>query len=78
MFYPWLQGESSTRTRNDAKLTTVTQGGNQTFGEGYAFTEHLKELVQKAAPKVNVEILVYPQYETRGDLGQCVMRFRNW
>jgi hypothetical protein len=54
------------------------QGGNQTFGEGFVFTEHLKEVVQEALPKVNVRILVYPQYETRGDLGQCVMRFRNW
>lgn len=51
------------------------QGGNLTFGR---FSEHLKDLVAKELPKINVEVLVYPKYETRGDLGECVMRFRTW
>lgn len=56
----------------------ATQGGEDTFGPDYQFTKHLRRLVAHALPKVNVEVLVYPKYETRGDLGQCVSRFRDW
>ncbi|TQV99542.1 alpha/beta-Hydrolase [Cordyceps javanica] len=54
------------------------RGGNLTFGENYRFTEHLRDMVAKELPKINVKVLVYPKYETRGDLGECVMRFRTW
>lgn len=54
------------------------QGGNLTFGDNYRFTEHLRDMVAKELPKINVKVLVYPKYETRGDLGDCVMRFRTW
>ncbi|PNH40523.1 hypothetical protein VD0004_g6465 [Verticillium dahliae] len=54
------------------------KGGDDTFGEGYEFTEHLRSLVEQALPKLNVQVLVYPKYETRGDLGNCVSRFRDW
>lgn len=29
-------------------------------------------------PKLDVQVLVYPKYETRGDLADCVARFRDW
>jgi len=29
-------------------------------------------------PKVNVKVEVYPKYETKGDLSECVGRFRDW
>ncbi|KAH6888610.1 hypothetical protein B0T10DRAFT_488511 [Thelonectria olida] len=54
------------------------KGGEDTFGPDYQFTKHLRDLVAEALPKINVEVLVYPKYETRGDLGQCVSRFRDW
>ncbi|KAK1765760.1 hypothetical protein QBC33DRAFT_590608 [Phialemonium atrogriseum] len=54
------------------------KGGDSTFGDNYAFTEHLRQLVAKQLPKVDVKVLVYPKYETRGDLGDCVERFRDW
>lgn len=54
------------------------QGGEDTFGDKYRFAEHLRERVAGDLPKVNVEVLVYPRYETRGDLGETVSRFRGW
>ncbi|KAK3504531.1 hypothetical protein B0T13DRAFT_6955 [Neurospora crassa] len=54
------------------------KGGESTFGDNYAFTEHLRQLVAADLPKINVNVVVYPKYETRGDLGECVARFRDW
>ncbi|KAH7114989.1 hypothetical protein B0J13DRAFT_236976 [Dactylonectria estremocensis] len=55
----------------------VSQGGEATFGDDYQFTKHLRDLVAQALPKLDVRVLVYPKYETRGDLGECVSRFRD-
>ena len=52
------------------------KGGDDTFGTG--FPERLRELVAEQLPKVNVRVIVYPKYETRGDLAECVDRFRDW
>ncbi|KAG6108574.1 hypothetical protein E4U13_006388 [Claviceps humidiphila] len=54
------------------------KGGESTFGNDYQFTKHLRDIVAQKLPKVDVRVLVYPKYETRGDLGQCVSRFRDW
>ncbi|KAH7328442.1 hypothetical protein B0I35DRAFT_473149 [Stachybotrys elegans] len=54
------------------------KGGESTFGDKYQFTEHLRDVVAEKLPKVDVRVLVYPKYETRGELGDCVMRFRSW
>ncbi|KXX75555.1 hypothetical protein MMYC01_207621 [Madurella mycetomatis] len=54
------------------------KGDEDTFGHNYAFTKDLRELVAGALPKVNVQAIIYPKYETRGDLGDCVSRFRDW
>ncbi|KAH6964066.1 hypothetical protein DER45DRAFT_610395 [Fusarium avenaceum] len=54
------------------------KGGEDTFGIDYKFTKDLRDLVREALPKINVEVVVYPKYETRGDLGNCVSRFRDW
>ncbi|KAK7422416.1 hypothetical protein QQX98_001695 [Neonectria punicea] len=54
------------------------QGGEDTFGHDYQFTKDLRDLVAEALPKLDVRVLVYPKYETRGDLGDCVSRFRDW
>lgn len=58
--------------------TRTIQGGEETFGHKYAFTQHLRDLVAERLPKLDVQVLVYPKYETRGDLADCVSRFRDW
>ncbi|KAL2104654.1 hypothetical protein VUR80DRAFT_9940 [Thermomyces stellatus] len=54
------------------------KGGESTFGEEYQFTRHLRDNLARELPKVDVKVLVYPKYETRGDLGECVARFSDW
>ncbi|UNI14215.1 hypothetical protein JDV02_000867 [Purpureocillium takamizusanense] len=54
------------------------KGGEETFGADYQFTRDLRDAVARRLPKVDVRVLVYPRYDTRGDLGQCVSRFRDW
>ncbi|RFU24916.1 hypothetical protein B7463_g11422, partial [Scytalidium lignicola] len=51
------------------------QGGDDTFGK---FPEHLRAMVSRGLPKVDVRAIVYPKFETRGDLTECVSRFRDW
>ncbi|KAL3964586.1 hypothetical protein ACCO45_001590 [Purpureocillium lilacinum] len=46
------------------------KGGEETFGADYQFTRDLRDAVAHKLPKVDVRVLVYPKYETRGDLGQ--------
>ncbi|RKU45181.1 hypothetical protein DL546_007076 [Coniochaeta pulveracea] len=54
------------------------KGDEKTFGHDYAFTDHLRALVARDLPKLDVKVLVYPTYDTRGDLNDCVNRFRDW
>ncbi|KAI1765107.1 hypothetical protein GGR53DRAFT_287588 [Hypoxylon sp. FL1150] len=54
------------------------KGGDDTFGEKSEFAEHLAAIVGAALPKITVRAVTYPQYETRGDLQECVGRFREW
>ncbi|KAH6636423.1 hypothetical protein F5144DRAFT_619754 [Chaetomium tenue] len=54
------------------------KGDDTTFGRNYAFVEHLRRLIAVALPKINVQAIVYPTFETRGDLGECVTRFSDW
>ncbi|KZF26737.1 hypothetical protein L228DRAFT_279901 [Xylona heveae TC161] len=51
------------------------KGGDDTFGN---FPQHLRQLLSNALPKVDIEVLVYPKFETRGDLKEAVARFRDW
>lgn len=34
--------------------------------------------MQNALPKINVLHVVYPKYETQGDLNECVAKFKDW
>ncbi|GAB7352525.1 hypothetical protein MBLNU459_g2920t1 [Dothideomycetes sp. NU459] len=54
---------------------TLLLGGEHTFEE---FPNHLRALVSHALPKVNVLSIVYPPFETRGQLHECVAKFRDW
>ncbi|MCJ1462559.1 hypothetical protein MMC07_001161 [Pseudocyphellaria aurata] len=51
------------------------KGGDDTFG---GFPDHIRALVSHALPKLSVKAVTYPKYETRGDLTECVERFREW
>lgn len=55
--------------------TWFEQGGEDTFA---SFPEHLKALIQHALPNIDVLTLTYPKFETRGELKECVDRFRTW
>lgn len=51
------------------------KGGDDTFAD---FPSHLKAILQHALPKVTVLAITYPKFETRGDLHECVARFKEW
>lgn len=51
------------------------KGGDDTFGK---FPEHLRALISHALSKVDVLAIAYPRFETRGELKECVARFREW
>jgi pimeloyl-ACP methyl ester carboxylesterase len=53
----------------------LQKGGDDTFG---TFPEHLQALISHALPKVDVLAVAYPRFETRGELKECVARFREW
>ncbi|KAI0013895.1 hypothetical protein F4779DRAFT_639059 [Xylariaceae sp. FL0662B] len=54
------------------------QGGDDTFGSNSEFAQHLAAIVSASLPRVEVRAITYPKYETRGDLYECVGRFRDW
>ncbi|EPQ67702.1 BgtASP-21056 [Blumeria graminis f. sp. tritici] len=51
------------------------KGGSDTFG---AFPEHIRALVNHGIPHVDVRVIIYPKYETRGQLDECVCFFNTW
>jgi pimeloyl-ACP methyl ester carboxylesterase len=51
------------------------KGSDNTFGQ---FPKDLRALVASAFPDIEVLSIQYPSYETRGDLGECVGRFKEW
>jgi hypothetical protein len=51
------------------------KGTGQTF---HNFPKDLRALLSHTLPKVRILSIVYPQYETRGDLKTCVTRFKEW
>lgn len=51
------------------------KGTDHTF---HTFPADLKALISHTLPDLNIVPCQYPQYETRGDLGDTVDRFRGW
>lgn len=51
------------------------KGDDSTFG---SFPEYLRVIISHALPNINVRVIVYPKYDTRGDLGECVKGFKEW
>ncbi|OTB09371.1 hypothetical protein M426DRAFT_6645 [Hypoxylon sp. CI-4A] len=51
------------------------KGDDDTFR---TFPEDLQDRVADKLPDHNVESIVYPKYETKGELGQCCASFLSW
>jgi hypothetical protein len=51
------------------------KGGDDTFA---GFPKRLQALVQNALPELKIAAITYPKFETRGDLHECVARFKEW
>ncbi|KAI4767293.1 hypothetical protein E4T44_03868, partial [Aureobasidium sp. EXF-8845] len=54
------------------------KGGDHTFDDTVGFPDHFRTLVQNALPKINILSIVYPKFETQGDLSECVTKFHGW
>lgn len=51
------------------------KGSDNTFGQ---FPKDLRALLSSALPELEILSIQYPRYETRGDLRECVARFKEW
>jgi len=51
------------------------KGTGQTFRD---FPERLQHLLAHSMPRVNVESIVFPAYETKGELDRAIIRFADW
>ena len=51
------------------------KGGDDTFAD---FPKRLQAQVRNALPGMKVAAIVYPRFETRGDLREAVARFKEW
>ncbi|RXW25318.1 hypothetical protein EST38_g640 [Candolleomyces aberdarensis] len=51
------------------------KGTDTTFGE---FPERLHHLLTQTIPNVKVECIIFPAYETKGELDKAVVRFADW
>ncbi|KAI0082476.1 hypothetical protein K474DRAFT_1655250 [Panus rudis PR-1116 ss-1] len=51
------------------------KGTDDTFGE---FPERLRHILAETIPHVTVESVVFPAYETKGELTAAVIRFADW
>ncbi|KAK5167751.1 uncharacterized protein LTR77_007450 [Saxophila tyrrhenica] len=51
------------------------KGSDHTFNN---FPSDLRALLAHTLPNIDILSIQYPQYETRGDLKECVARFKEW
>ncbi|KIM46388.1 hypothetical protein M413DRAFT_441480 [Hebeloma cylindrosporum] len=51
------------------------KGTNDTFA---GFPERLEHILSETIPHVRVESLIFPAYETKGELDKAVVRFADW
>lgn len=64
--------EPETRAK---RMLIIFKGDDDTFR---TFPSDLQKSVVSKLPDHNVESIVYPKYETRGELGQCCVSFLSW
>ncbi|RDB22545.1 hypothetical protein Hypma_010018 [Hypsizygus marmoreus] len=51
------------------------KGTDESFGE---FPQRLQHILAESITDVSVECIVFPAYETKGDLNEAVVRFADW
>ncbi|KAJ3999566.1 hypothetical protein F5050DRAFT_1736965 [Lentinula boryana] len=51
------------------------KGDNDTFGK---FPERLQHVLTETVPNSTVECIIFPVYETKGNLNEAVVRFSDW
>ncbi|KAJ7490429.1 hypothetical protein B0H11DRAFT_2010406 [Mycena galericulata] len=51
------------------------KGTDETFG---AFPERLQHILAETIPNASVECIVFPAYQTKGDLVEAVVKFSDW
>ncbi|KAH7869143.1 uncharacterized protein C8R40DRAFT_757624 [Lentinula edodes] len=51
------------------------KGDNDTFGK---FPDRLQHVLTETVPNSTAECIVFPVYETKGDLNEAVVRFSDW
>lgn len=56
------------------RVATI-KGNDDTFKD---FPEDLQKQVAAQLPEHNVEAVVYPKYDTKGELGQCSESLLSW
>lgn len=61
--------------RPHTKHLFLIKGDDNTFAN---FPDRLRAVVARALPAIKVTTVVYPKYETRGGLKECVGKFREW
>ncbi|KAJ8523537.1 hypothetical protein ONZ45_g112 [Pleurotus djamor] len=60
---------------DEEELTIPFKGTDSTFS---AFPERLQHTLSQSIPSSTIECLVFPAYETKGDLNEAVIRFADW
>ena len=68
---------SDIKTRKTLLLVFIHgfKGGDHTFHE---FPERLRALLSHSLPNITILTLRYPQYDSRGELQNCVQHFKEW
>ncbi|KAI7542770.1 hypothetical protein KC331_g7778 [Hortaea werneckii] len=51
------------------------KGSDHTF---HTFPQDLRAYLSHSLPEIDILSIQYPQYETRGELRECVARFKDW
>ncbi|KAM6496053.1 hypothetical protein JOM56_008759 [Amanita muscaria] len=89
MFDPWAEYESTASPTNALQLTTQPspsdllliifihgfKGDDKTFG---VFPQRVQHILSQSLPNTVIESIVFPVYETKGDLTEAVARFVEW
>ncbi|KAH8106000.1 hypothetical protein BXZ70DRAFT_1004290 [Cristinia sonorae] len=72
------EGSNSGNLPQDLLLVVFVhgfKGTESTFGK---FPERLRHVLSETIPNIVVETIVFPAYETKGDLNAAVIRFADW
>ncbi|KAI9709487.1 MAG: hypothetical protein M1820_003247 [Bogoriella megaspora] len=69
---------SDSKQKKKTLLLVFIHGFKGTDHTFHDFPERLRALLNNALPTINVAALRYPQYETKGQLQECVSQFKEW